>query len=117
LCSSRAWPGISNPARAQHNEGIQQTALNLDLTNERGRLQSNDRSNSDTAEKVAAWFLQGTRTLFGTPYCVIDYHACNSCWNDTGIEFDNKNYLWCPAPCGHRAAVRMLTADYAGSGD
>lgn len=37
---------------------------------------------------------------FDTPYRVINYHACNSCWNDTGIEFDNKSYLWCPRHAG-----------------
>ncbi|MBR1153731.1 autotransporter strand-loop-strand O-heptosyltransferase [Bradyrhizobium sp. JYMT SZCCT0428] len=33
---------------------------------------------------------------FDTPYRVINYHACNSCWNDPRIRFDHHNFLWCP---------------------
>jgi autotransporter strand-loop-strand O-heptosyltransferase len=33
---------------------------------------------------------------FETPYRVINYHACNSCWNDPRIRFDHKDFLWCP---------------------
>jgi autotransporter strand-loop-strand O-heptosyltransferase len=33
---------------------------------------------------------------FATPYRVINYHACNSCWNDVRVRFDHKDYLWCP---------------------
>jgi autotransporter strand-loop-strand O-heptosyltransferase len=33
---------------------------------------------------------------FFTPYRVINYHACNSCWNDPGHRFDPKDFLWCP---------------------
>jgi autotransporter strand-loop-strand O-heptosyltransferase len=33
---------------------------------------------------------------FDTAYRVINYHTCNSCWNDTAIEFDNKDFMWCP---------------------
>jgi autotransporter strand-loop-strand O-heptosyltransferase len=33
---------------------------------------------------------------FGTPYRVINYHACNSCWNDVRHRFDHKDFLWCP---------------------
>jgi autotransporter strand-loop-strand O-heptosyltransferase len=33
---------------------------------------------------------------FETPYRVINYHACNSCWNDVRVRFDHKDYLWCP---------------------
>ncbi len=33
---------------------------------------------------------------FATPYRVINYHACNSCWNDVRARFDHKDYLWCP---------------------
>jgi len=35
-------------------------------------------------------------TEFATPYRVINYHACNSCWNDVRVRFDHKNFLWCP---------------------
>ena len=33
---------------------------------------------------------------FNTPYRVINYHACNSCWNDVRVRFDHKDFLWCP---------------------
>ena len=35
-------------------------------------------------------------TEFETPYRVINYHACNSCWNDPHHRFDHKDFLWCP---------------------
>jgi autotransporter strand-loop-strand O-heptosyltransferase len=33
---------------------------------------------------------------FHTPYRVINYHTCNSCWNDPAHRFDHHDYLWCP---------------------
>lgn len=33
---------------------------------------------------------------FATPYRVINWHACNSCWNDPRHQFDHKDFLWCP---------------------
>ncbi len=33
---------------------------------------------------------------FATPYRVINWHACNSCWNDVRVRFDHKDFLWCP---------------------
>ncbi len=33
---------------------------------------------------------------FETPYRVINYHACNSCWNDMRCDFDHFDFLWCP---------------------
>ena len=33
---------------------------------------------------------------FHTPYRVINYHTCNSCWNDVRHRFDHKDFLWCP---------------------
>jgi autotransporter strand-loop-strand O-heptosyltransferase len=33
---------------------------------------------------------------FMTPYRVINYHTCNSCWNDVRARFDHKDFLWCP---------------------
>jgi autotransporter strand-loop-strand O-heptosyltransferase len=33
---------------------------------------------------------------FETPYRVINYHACNSCWNDVRVRFEHRNFLWCP---------------------
>jgi autotransporter strand-loop-strand O-heptosyltransferase len=35
-------------------------------------------------------------TEFQTPYRVINYHACNSCWNDIRHRFDHKDFLYCP---------------------
>jgi autotransporter strand-loop-strand O-heptosyltransferase len=35
-------------------------------------------------------------TEFDTPYRVINYHTCNSCWNDPHHRFDHKDFLWCP---------------------
>jgi len=33
---------------------------------------------------------------FTTPGRVVNWHACNSCWNDPGVRFDHKDFLWCP---------------------
>jgi len=33
---------------------------------------------------------------FKTPYRVINYHACNSCWNDPLAPFDRSDFLSCP---------------------
>jgi len=33
---------------------------------------------------------------FSTPYRVINYHTCNSCWNDSQLRFDHHDFLWCP---------------------
>jgi autotransporter strand-loop-strand O-heptosyltransferase len=33
---------------------------------------------------------------FATPYRVINYHTCNSCWNDVRLRFDHHDFLWCP---------------------
>jgi autotransporter strand-loop-strand O-heptosyltransferase len=33
---------------------------------------------------------------FTTPYRVINYHACNSCWNDPLAPFDRSDFLSCP---------------------
>jgi autotransporter strand-loop-strand O-heptosyltransferase len=35
-------------------------------------------------------------TEFETPHRVINYHTCNSCWNDPQLRFDHKDFLWCP---------------------
>jgi autotransporter strand-loop-strand O-heptosyltransferase len=37
---------------------------------------------------------------FSTPYRVINWHACNSCWNDVRLRFDHKDFLWCPRHAG-----------------
>ncbi len=33
---------------------------------------------------------------FTTPYRVINWHACNSCWNDSAHRFDHQDFMWCP---------------------
>lgn len=35
-------------------------------------------------------------TEFATPFRVINYYTCNSCWNDPQHGFDLKDFLWCP---------------------
>jgi autotransporter strand-loop-strand O-heptosyltransferase len=37
---------------------------------------------------------------FETPYRVINWHACNSCWNDPRLMFDHNDFLWCPRHAG-----------------
>ena len=51
---------------------------------------------------------------FDTPFRVINYHACNSCWNDVRCRFDHKDFMWCPR---HKdtprqfECTRLITAD------
>lgn len=33
---------------------------------------------------------------FSTPYRVVNWHACNSCWNDPRHRFDHHDFFWCP---------------------
>ena len=37
---------------------------------------------------------------FATPYRVINYHTCHSCWNDMRENFDHFDFLWCPRHTG-----------------
>lgn len=37
---------------------------------------------------------------FQTPWRVINFHACNSCYNDTRYEFDDSDLGWCPRHAG-----------------
>jgi autotransporter strand-loop-strand O-heptosyltransferase len=39
-------------------------------------------------------------TEFETPYRVINYHVCNSCWNDVRFTLDHKDWFWCPRQGG-----------------
>jgi len=51
---------------------------------------------------------------FHTPYRVINYHACNSCWNDPGLRFDHHDFQWCPRHKGtprHFECSRLITAE------
>ncbi len=55
---------------------------------------------------------------FTTPYRVVNYHACNSCWNDVRHRFDHADFLWCPR---HKdtprqfECTRLITADHVKS--
>ena len=52
---------------------------------------------------------------FTTPYRVINYHACNSCWNDVRFRFDHSDFLWCPRHKGtprQFECTRLITSDH-----
>lgn len=54
-------------------------------------------------------------TEFETPYRVINYHACNSCWNDPRVRFDHKDFLWCPRhknTSRHYECTRLITVEH-----
>ena len=51
---------------------------------------------------------------FETPYRVINYHACHSCWNDMRIDFDHFDFLWCPRHKGtdrHFECTKLISAE------
>lgn len=51
---------------------------------------------------------------FATPYRVINYHTCHSCWNDMRINFDHFDFLWCPRHKGtdrHFECTRLISAE------
>jgi autotransporter strand-loop-strand O-heptosyltransferase len=55
---------------------------------------------------------------FTTPYRVINYHACNSCWNDPAHRFDHKDFFWCPRhkdTARQFECTRLITADHVKS--
>ena len=54
---------------------------------------------------------------FDTPYRVINYHACNSCWNDVRVPLRPQGLPVVPAPQGHAAPVRMHAADHRRAGE
>jgi autotransporter strand-loop-strand O-heptosyltransferase len=51
---------------------------------------------------------------FATSYRIVNYHTCNSCWNDPHHRFDHHDFLWCPR---HKdtprqfECTRLITAD------
>ena len=52
---------------------------------------------------------------FATPYRVINYHACNGCWNDVRHRFDHQDFLWCPRHAGtprQFECTRLITAEH-----
>jgi autotransporter strand-loop-strand O-heptosyltransferase len=51
---------------------------------------------------------------FATPGRVINYHACNGCWNDPRHRFDHQDFLWCPRHAGTARqfeCTRLITAE------
>jgi autotransporter strand-loop-strand O-heptosyltransferase len=51
---------------------------------------------------------------FETPYRVINWHACNSCWNDVRHRFQHHDFLWCPRHAGTERqfeCTKLITAD------
>ncbi len=52
---------------------------------------------------------------FATPYRVVNWHACNSCWNDPRLRFDHKDFLWCPRHANtprQFECTRLITAEH-----
>ncbi|MGI4803000.1 MAG: autotransporter strand-loop-strand O-heptosyltransferase [Janthinobacterium lividum] len=54
---------------------------------------------ASTPVVLISGFTQATNE-FATPYRVINYHACNSCWNDVRHRFVHHDFLWCPRHAG-----------------
>ncbi|MBV9824441.1 MAG: autotransporter strand-loop-strand O-heptosyltransferase [Alphaproteobacteria bacterium] len=51
---------------------------------------------------------------FETPHRIINYHACNSCWNDPRHRFDHHDFLWCPRHANtprQFECTRLITAE------
>ncbi len=51
---------------------------------------------------------------FATPGRVVNWHVCNSCWNDVRHRFDHNDFLWCPRHKGTERAfecTRSITAE------
>lgn len=52
-------------------------------------------------------------TEFHTPYRVMNWHTCNSCWNDPKERFNHQDFLWCPRHAGtprQFECTRLITA-------
>ena len=51
---------------------------------------------------------------FATPYRIINYHTCHSCWNDMRVDFDHYDFLWCPRHKGtdrQFECTRLISAE------
>ncbi len=51
---------------------------------------------------------------FETPFRVINWHACNSCWNDPKHRFDHHDFMWCPRHAGtprQFECTRLITSE------
>ncbi|MDB6141922.1 MAG: tibC [Pseudomonas sp.] len=42
---------------------------------------------------------------FSTPYRVFNSHGCNGCWEDMTLQFDHKDFFWCPR---HKGTERQF---------
>ena len=54
-------------------------------------------------------------TEFYTPYRVIQYNSCYGCWNDSRIDLNMKDVLYCPKHGGTKRAFecsRFITPEY-----
>ena len=50
---------------------------------------------------------------FATPFRVINWHACNSCWNDPALRFKHDDFMWCPRHQNtdrHFECTRLITS-------
>jgi autotransporter strand-loop-strand O-heptosyltransferase len=55
---------------------------------------------------------------FTTPYRVINWHACNSCWNDPRERFQHADFMWCPRhqnTARHFECTRLITGAHVNS--
>jgi autotransporter strand-loop-strand O-heptosyltransferase len=55
---------------------------------------------------------------FETPYRVINWHACNSCWNDPKERFAHTDFMWCPRhqnTSRHFECTRLITPTHVGA--
>ena len=68
----------------------------------------------DTPVVMISGFTHPTNE-FTTPYRVVNYHACNGCWNDPKHRFDHHDFLWCPRHAGtprQFECTRLITASH-----
>ncbi len=52
---------------------------------------------------------------FTTPFRVINWHTCNSCWNDPALRFRHDDFMWCPRHQDtprHFECTRLITGAY-----
>jgi autotransporter strand-loop-strand O-heptosyltransferase len=52
-------------------------------------------------------------TEFATLFRVINYHTCNSCFNDIQVDYDRADFMWCPRHAGtdrQFECSRLITA-------
>lgn len=50
---------------------------------------------------------------FNTPYRVFNSHGCNGCWDDMTLQFDHRDFFWCPRHKGTERQYecsRLITA-------